>query len=153
MLTLTVDALWHAAILDTEFYVDLQAVIGLLLHHKPPREQQTESQNRRLLTMMAFYKKSFGTLPFESSRPDRTTKGERMQIFVKHIDGKTRTLDVGSRDTIGEIKLDMEARVGVPPELQRLIWSGKQLEGGRTLENYGIGKESTVHLVLRLRGC
>jgi ubiquitin len=75
-----------------------------------------------------------------------------MQIFVRELAGRTITLNIELADTIDKIKEQIQDKIGVPPEQQRLIYAGKQLMENMTIGDYNVQKEATLHLALRLFG-
>ncbi|KAL0979329.1 hypothetical protein UPYG_G00183710 [Umbra pygmaea] len=75
-----------------------------------------------------------------------------IQVFLKNEKGQTHTYDVLPGETVTEFKAKVQNKEGVPANQQRLIYEGRQLDDGKTLEDYGVRNESTIHLTLRLRG-
>merc|ERR1719232_2423131 len=75
-----------------------------------------------------------------------------MQLFVKTLTGKTVTIEVEEGESIEDVKAKISEKEGIPPEQQRLIFGGQQLQDGKTIDDYDVGDDATLHLVLRLRG-
>merc|ERR1712176_19227 len=75
-----------------------------------------------------------------------------MQLFVKTLTGKTVSIEVEEGESIEDVKAKISEKEGIPPEQQRLIFGGQQLQDGKTIDDYDVGDDATLHLVLRLRG-
>ena len=75
-----------------------------------------------------------------------------MAIYVKTVSGRTVMVDVRSSDLVADVKLQLEAKEGIPPEMQRLSFADAQLDDERTLDSYNIKQESTLHIALKMRG-
>lgn len=75
-----------------------------------------------------------------------------MQLFVKTLTGKTVSIEVEEGESIEDVKAKIAEKEGIPAEQQRIIFGGQQLQDGKTIDDYNIGDDATLHLVLRLRG-
>ncbi|CZR60727.1 uncharacterized protein PAC_10623 [Phialocephala subalpina] len=155
------DELWHAAILDTRLYADLQDALGVVLHHRPSgaSEQETELRAKRLTAMKAMYSAFFSTDPLDytpppPSRPQLTGHPRNpITIFVMTPAGKTLSMTVDKRTTIDKVESALQRSEGIPVIEQRLLFNGNRLWDGNTLEDNNVDDEDTLELRVAQNGC
>lgn len=79
-------------------------------------------------------------------------RGGSLQVHVKTFAGKTITVEVEPDESIESLKNKLQSKEGIPINQQRILFGGKQLDSKKTISDYDIQNESTMHMVLRLRG-
>ena len=165
------DAVWHAHVLDTKAYKEMNDLLlngDGFIHHDPYSGKDSDVQLARRKFMAQVFKQVYGVDPKEGWGPLETPEeyakrlaGKKRQrladnafnIFVKTQTGRTRTIKVDHATTVGALKAMLHDAGEAPVDQQRIIFAGKQLEDERTLYDCRVADPSTLHLILRLRGC
>lgn len=142
------DAIWHAAILDTQLYDKIQDMAKVKIHHRPEGAEEGERLRKRVKLTKDMYVMKFEESPLEENEALRkSSRKNPTTITVKHLMGKTFTLDPS--DSVQSLRQVVQEKVAISPARQKLIYAGKLLEDGRTLADYNIGKESTIYVGFR----
>ena len=162
------DEIWHAAILDTKFYEDLQGALGLALHHRPSGAsvEEFESREKRLALMHATYSIFFLAEPIQYSQqvPQQSNPASQISrpqpnehnnisIIVQMLTGKRIPITIIYHETIRDLKETIEYKEGLPVCHQNLVFQGKELEDDKTLVHYDIGDATVIYLRVTISGC
>ena len=137
---------------DTVVNVDVDSTVGRLVAHPPfDRLVQCIAYNGGVLSAYDTFRQC--GVSSHAQLTATLCPGPLVPLYVKTLTGKTVTLSVQPEHTVEQLKQKVQDKVGIPADEQRLVYAGMQLEDGRTVEDYNIRKESTLHVRLRLRGC
>lgn len=150
------DNIWHECILNTRLYEALCIKLrGSFIHHTTVSEGDPEEERMsRVDQTVINYRKRFREEP-ESDlwEQNDATSPTFLNLYVKNLQGKTFQIAILSSKTILDLKTAVRYLSQIPVDEQRLIYAGRQLEDGRTLADYNLQNQSTIHLVSRVRGC
>lgn len=145
----SVEQLWQAAVLDTRYYADLQAALGLTLHH-PGAPATAEELSNREAHMLARYYQFFCSYPitrFALSQPT-SSPDEYFQIFMEDRTGGRVALLVSPTHQIYQLKQMYQAKKPVQPGIARMFYGTTLLEYHRKLEEYPIIAGATIFVLL-----
>ena len=150
--TIEIDDIWHNHLLYNKHYFDMCSHIQFIIYHCPEREQDSESVKQiRRRKFIKLYNEYFSDYKDENIY----TQNVYTNVFVKTLTNRTITIQVNlEKDTLKSFKYRVYEKEGIDPHVQRYIYHGKFLyDDNKLLKEYGIEKDSILHLNLQLKGC
>lgn len=157
------DQAWHYAILNTTLYQAMcQDLFGFMLPHSTVSEQDAQEQkDDRIFFTSLVYKALFDKNLIQAKENRRSKRRKKdpktgpafIMVYMKDLEGKTLTFQARPSMPIVLLRELYSLRSGTPGDLVRMVFSGSTLHDDQTVETAGLVDESTIHLVMRVRGC